>query len=629
MKKKIVLKSIFYVFILSCSNLLFAQDAYSDRARKYVNQYKDWAIAEQRRTGVPAAITLAQGIHETSGGQSELAANANNHFGIKCRSDWKGMSYKYSDDRPNECFRKYESVLESYKDHSDYLSGSPRYASLFNLSMTDYVGWANGLKKYGYATNPKYAQILIKIVEDYGLQEYTFAANEPIKQDKQDVVQNKKIKVENKEMNSGVSSVSTSSKITTTNSNVVEPSQSSSKIESVTPAAKSKMMVSYDQTVEQQNYKYQYNQSTEKQSKPKEISHKLENETKQVDAEVKLVNGLKAFFAKKGTILLNDAIRFDIRYPKLLELNDLPDAPLEADMPIYLEKKHVVGTQEKYQIKKGETLLQIAQKLGIQVRFLKQYNNLSNDGSLLVGSYLYLNNSNVQNQLNKNKQTTLSSSQQVNSINGNDQNKIAQKPKPTAVNTAIAGFKKDVVEPVKDKIPNAKANVAAVVNPVLSKLDLPLMDTLNYKKDTVEIVQEIKPTLIFDTAKTVQEVQVAEVQVVDEPKKVIDPSIQELIDLAREEANEDANDEFAKMKEKLDKVVYADEIKETDFSIPNATVVEEKSTLVDKKTIIYRVKKGDTIFSIAKENNVTVKQLKEWNNLKSSLLKTGQKVKIN
>lgn len=625
MKNSRLTQSVIAVFLLLLSSIAVAQDAYTERAKKYVAQYKDWAIAEQRRTGVPAAITLAQGIHETSGGQSELAANANNHFGIKCRSDWKGMTYSYTDDRPNECFRKYESALESYRDHSDYLSGSPRYASLFNLSMTDYVGWANGLKKYGYATNPKYAQILIKLVEDFGLQEHTFAANEPIKQV---VVENKRSEVKIKDKHTDGPTVSSLSKITTSTSNVAEPVQTTKIAPTTNPSAKSKMMVSYDQTFEQQNYKYQYNPPAEQQT-TKEITNTVVKEAKAVEAEIKIVNGLKAFYAKKGTILLNDAIRFDIRYPKLLELNDLPDAPLEADMPIYLEKKHVIGTQDKYIVKKGESLLQIAQKLGIQIKYLKQYNNISNDASLVVGSTLYLNNLNVQNQLNANKQTTISANQQLGAKKEIQPKTDLQTTKQTPVNTAIAGFKKDVVEPVKERIPSAKANVAAVVNPILSKLDLPLMDTLKNNKDTIAISTQQKPTLILDTVKVVEEVQIAEVETIEEPKKDVDPSIQELIDLAREEANEDANDEFAKMKEKLDKVVYAEAPKQTDFSIPKSNVEVVKSASSSNKSIVYKVKKGDTIFSISKEHNVTVKQLKDWNHLKSNTLKAGQKIKIN
>src|SRR3954465_9791729 len=149
--------------------------AYNEQCAAYIRQFKQLAIEEQKRSGVPAAITLAQGIHETSAGMSELATNANNHFGIKCKKEWQGPTYTYTDDAPDECFRKYSRAYDSYKDHSDYLSASARYASLFQLPKTDYAGWAAGLKRCGYATNPKYAQVLIKLVEEYHLQEYTYA----------------------------------------------------------------------------------------------------------------------------------------------------------------------------------------------------------------------------------------------------------------------------------------------------------------------------------------------------------------------------------------------------------------------------------------------------------------------
>jgi LysM repeat protein len=154
--------------------LLFAQS--SETIRKYIDTYRDIAIAEEIRTGVPAAITLAQGIHETSAGTSDLVLSSNNHFGIKCKTGWTGATVYHDDDERGECFRKYNDPLESYKDHSDFLKGRPNYASLFNLDPVDYKGWAYGLKKAGYATNPKYPQILIKLIEDYDLQQYTLIA---------------------------------------------------------------------------------------------------------------------------------------------------------------------------------------------------------------------------------------------------------------------------------------------------------------------------------------------------------------------------------------------------------------------------------------------------------------------
>ena len=148
----------------------------SEVIKNYIATYKDIAIAEMQRTGVPAAITLAQGIHETGAGTSDLVRRSNNHFGIKCKSDWKGESVSHDDDARGECFRKYNDPFESYRDHSDFLKYRPYYAELFKLDPTDYEGWAYGLKKAGYATNPKYPQILIKLINDYQLQEYTLIA---------------------------------------------------------------------------------------------------------------------------------------------------------------------------------------------------------------------------------------------------------------------------------------------------------------------------------------------------------------------------------------------------------------------------------------------------------------------
>src|SRR6185312_652348 len=142
----------------------------------YVNTYKTLAIEEEQRTGVPAAITLAQGLHETEAGTSELVRNSNNHFGIKCKAEWKGPVYHHDDDAKGECFRVYASAADSYRDHSDFLRQGARYASLFRLDPTDYEGWAYGLRKAGYATNIRYSQILIKLVRDYHLEQYTLIA---------------------------------------------------------------------------------------------------------------------------------------------------------------------------------------------------------------------------------------------------------------------------------------------------------------------------------------------------------------------------------------------------------------------------------------------------------------------
>jgi len=138
----------------------------------YINKYSDLAIQHKDKYKIPASITLAQGILESGAGSSELAKQSNNHFGIKCHSDWKGARVYYQDDIPNDCFRKYKSVEESYEDHSKFLVQWPRYAVLFKYNIRDYTAWAKGLQACGYATNKGYANKLIQIIEDYELYKY-------------------------------------------------------------------------------------------------------------------------------------------------------------------------------------------------------------------------------------------------------------------------------------------------------------------------------------------------------------------------------------------------------------------------------------------------------------------------
>lgn len=151
-------------------------------ALNYIDQYKEIAIIEMHRSGVPASITMAQALHESQYGRSDLARQANNHFGIKCKKYWKGRTYFHKDDDRdtsgnliNSCFRSYENVFDSYIDHSNFLSQTTHYQHLFNYSRKDYISWAHGLKKSGYATDPNYAYKLIKFIEKYNLSELDHA----------------------------------------------------------------------------------------------------------------------------------------------------------------------------------------------------------------------------------------------------------------------------------------------------------------------------------------------------------------------------------------------------------------------------------------------------------------------
>ena len=140
--------------------------------KQYIEKYAETAIREMKATGIPASITLAQGCLESGNGNSTLATKGNNHFGIKCHKNWKGKTIRHDDDEKNECFRSYKNADESFRDHSDFLRYSDRYASLFNLELTDYKGWAYGLQKAGYATAKTYAASLIQIIEENELWRY-------------------------------------------------------------------------------------------------------------------------------------------------------------------------------------------------------------------------------------------------------------------------------------------------------------------------------------------------------------------------------------------------------------------------------------------------------------------------
>jgi len=146
--------------------------AQSNAHMQYIDKYKDLAISQMKKYGIPASITLAQGLLESDAGRSMLAVEGNNHFGIKCHTDWTGKKMYHDDDRRDDCFRVYRNVEGSFEDHSLFLTTHSRYAFLFDLKTTDYVGWARGLKKAGYATNPAYAEKLIEIIERYNLDMY-------------------------------------------------------------------------------------------------------------------------------------------------------------------------------------------------------------------------------------------------------------------------------------------------------------------------------------------------------------------------------------------------------------------------------------------------------------------------
>lgn len=300
----------------------------------YINLYKELAIQEMVRTGVPASIKLAQGIHETMAGKSDLVLRSNNHFGIKCKSTWTGDKVYHDDDARGECFRSYAAAADSYMDHSNFLKNSQRYAFLFQLDPTDYKGWAYGLKKAGYATNIKYSQILIKLIEDYNLQQYSLIALGKLAPQDEILAGNPKKPATGENTLAGPV--------------VIAP------FEAVEEEVKENPKVTWPE-----------GQFT--------------------------INNTKVVYAKAGTALLAVAQQYDVSLRRLMDFNDLrSEDVLTAGQLLFLQRKRKMGASEKHIVQAGESLYDICQSEGIRFESLLHYNYLQGQDIPATGEALYL-----------------------------------------------------------------------------------------------------------------------------------------------------------------------------------------------------------------------------------------------
>jgi len=342
--------AILLAFVLSFF-FRFSQGQSPDAILAYITRYKDLAIAEMKRTGVPAAITLAQGIHETEAGTSILVKKSNNHFGIKCKDEWRGESVSHDDDARGECFRKYAAPEDSYRDHSDFLKTRPNYAALFTLDPTDYQGWAYGLKKAGYATNPKYAQILIKLIQDYNLEDYTLIAMGKMKQD-EGLAKNNNVA---SEKNPTVVLVKSDD-----NEKVAETVNAENKTE------------------------------TETRSSASPVSYPSVSPVSYPSGEFK-INDTRVIYVKKGTSYLTIAQQYEIPLARLFEFNDLKLQEVTADDElIFIQRKRKTGEHEFHTVQPGETVNDIAQSEALRLESLLDFNNMTANMQPAVGETLNL-----------------------------------------------------------------------------------------------------------------------------------------------------------------------------------------------------------------------------------------------
>lgn len=300
---------------------------------EYIRLYQDAAIQDMKKMGVPASITLAQGMYESDNGNSPLAKEANNHFGIKCHKEWNGPTYHQDDDAADECFRKYEAVQQSYDDHSEFLRTRDRYAFLFQLDQTDYKAWAHGLKKAGYATNPNYANKLIELIERYNLSEFDKG-----------------------------------------NARVSDPVYASAGKE--VPAEKHK-------------------ENTHSNKKSAETSVTPAPAATQLNLPVltseNTINEVPFVRAKRGDSWLKIASDNHLELWEILEYNDADkNRTLRENDIVYLKPKKQRCEQSYHVVQKGENLYVISQLYGVRLSKLYQRNHLQAGTEPVPGTKLYL-----------------------------------------------------------------------------------------------------------------------------------------------------------------------------------------------------------------------------------------------
>lgn len=305
-----------------------------DRTTKeqYIEQYKQLAIDDMEKYGIPASIKMAQALLESDAGNSRLARQGNNHFGIKCKKDWTGQTIHHDDDAPQECFRKYPSAEASFHDHSEFLDRSPRYQGLFELDPLDYKAWAYGLKAAGYATNPKYPELLIKIIEDNKLYLLDGGKTTLVAVAEPEPAQ-------------------------------PEPSAVTETIETTAPTNR----------VDVDNYVLAlYNRG---------------------GYDIYLNNGCEFVIAAEGDDINSLEQSLEISAKRLRKMNDLAqDGDFTAGDVVYIKPKakrsengHLLHT-----VREGETLHAISQIYGIRMRKLAALNHLTDDGQIFAGQQLKL-----------------------------------------------------------------------------------------------------------------------------------------------------------------------------------------------------------------------------------------------
>lgn len=596
-----------------------AQNVTNSAIENYIDQYKGLAMSEQIRTGVPAAITLAQGIFETGGGTSELCLNAHNHFGVKCKGQWDGETYSYDDDHKDECFRKYQNDRQSFMDHSNFLKNNQRYSRLFKIDTKRYRKWAEGLHECGYATNKQYASKLIGYIEQYNLEQYTVQALDDARF----------VASHGNEEDSRATGLLTADNGLSGMAQVVEHKAESTERDSeeavnVQPAEKN--VVSQQGTWQYQPVDWdtvQFYVTTYK-------------------------NGLKGFYAPKGDLLLEYAIKHYIRYGKLLNMNDLPDEPLEANMFIYLEKKRKKGLEKVFQVQPGMDLVQVSQATAVDLEQLRLLNHLQPGENPAGGVFLQLQEmAHVKPALalagqNSPDETVALKTRAKSSAAGNADDYVVFRPEDHQAGKT--GEQPDTIETSEEA--GQRAPKDAVVEDteeeaVVAPAFVPAETQEPSATDTVAPTQESHLSSLEKLRAKMNGIVYGEKQPGEAPVQKAEKVYENEPGFATKQKAMVKNTYVEEAATPTDKLrAYMKSVKESqpqdqDYTTlpsgqiqrnaPVATVAVQNSTSVQ----YYTVKRGDTAYSIAKKFEISLTQLKSWNRLpKSMVVQAGEKLKV-
>jgi len=345
----------------------------------YINQYKTIAMKEMKRTGVPASITLAQAIVESNSGESNLAKNHNNHFGIKCKSDWTGAKTYQDDDAKQECFRVYDAAELSFKDHSNFLKNRPNYVDLFLLDPVDDTAWAYGLKKAGYATAADYPKKLLKIIDDYELAQYNFPELEnEIEVEVEEAPVKKTISdtpVNNVLIDTPVKTLNKPLGIAQMNSNEILAPLPSKSLPTKTLTAVQKDTIKKEvltavHTTQKEPVKIDTTKATTitQPVLPKQATYNY--------PEVRFrINQVPVILGKENMSFIDIALKYNVPLYKLFEYNEIEASTLlKRDQLIFLAPKKKAGATSFHLAKYNASLHEISQLEGVQLSALKLYN---------------------------------------------------------------------------------------------------------------------------------------------------------------------------------------------------------------------------------------------------------------